>query len=108
MLGALKDGDNSTGYMSGTSMAAPHVAGLAAYFVGLWGGHTLAQMRERIVSMAGRVGDARGWILVAFNGAGKGGVRFSLGWTVGVFVVLLLGYLLLVLGRMGLTLLDWV
>ncbi|KAK1757858.1 peptidase S8/S53 domain-containing protein [Echria macrotheca] len=52
--------NNATREMSGTSMAAPHVAGLAAYFIDVYGEHTPAQMRARIegVATTGRVRDA--------------------------------------------------
>ena len=64
--------NNDTAVMSGTSMAAPHVAGLAAYFIHLYGPHTPAEMRARIEELAtvGMVKDAGKGSpnRIAFNG----------------------------------------
>ncbi|KAK3934197.1 peptidase S8/S53 domain-containing protein [Diplogelasinospora grovesii] len=52
--------DEATLTLSGTSMASPHVAGLCAYFMEVYGPHTPAQMRQRVVGYAtqGRVQNA--------------------------------------------------
>jgi len=64
--------NNDTALMSGTSMASPHVAGLAAYFIHLYGPHTPAKMRARIEGLAtvGMVKDAGKGSpnRIAFNG----------------------------------------
>ncbi|KAK0748399.1 peptidase S8/S53 domain-containing protein [Apiosordaria backusii] len=44
--------DDQSVYMSGTSMAAPHVAGLAAYFMMVYGAHTPDEMRQRLMGVA--------------------------------------------------------
>ncbi|KAK3335856.1 peptidase S8/S53 domain-containing protein [Cercophora scortea] len=63
---------NATARLTGTSQASPHVAGLAAYFMGLDGPHTPAEMRRRIVGFAtlGRVQNAGQGSpnRIAFNG----------------------------------------
>ncbi|KAH8144906.1 uncharacterized protein LAJ45_11112 [Morchella importuna] len=47
-------GSNSaTNTISGTSMASPHVAGVAAYLIGLEGLSTPAAVRARIIALAG-------------------------------------------------------
>jgi subtilisin family serine protease len=66
---AYNGSDSDTAFLSGTSMASPHVSGLAAYFIareGLSGG----AVRERILSVANRgVGDRKGGAdLIAYNG----------------------------------------
>ncbi|KAK3694424.1 putative alkaline protease 1 [Podospora appendiculata] len=55
----ITPGANATARLTGTSQASPHVAGLAAYFMGLDGPHTPAEMRRRIDGFAtlGRVQD---------------------------------------------------
>ncbi|KAK3393338.1 peptidase S8/S53 domain-containing protein [Podospora didyma] len=69
---AMNTGDEDTASLTGTSMSAPHVAGLAAYFMGLYGRHTPLQMRQRILGYAtpGKLtGDLKGSPnLIAFNG----------------------------------------
>lgn len=66
--------DDAIQVASGTSMAAPHVAGLVAYLRGLEGPMSAARVRARVLELAtpGRVVDARGSAnLVVFNGAGE-------------------------------------
>lgn len=46
------NGPNSTRVDSGTSMAAPHVAGLVAYLIGLEGPRTPSEMKTRIQALA--------------------------------------------------------
>jgi oryzin len=63
--------DHAYARESGTSMAAPHVAGLVAYFMSLYGAHTPRQMMDRLSQWATRdmVKDAMGSPnLIAFNG----------------------------------------
>ncbi len=70
----IDGGANGTALLSGTSMAAPHVAGLAAYFMGVYGPHSPGEMRERIVRLStkGRVVNAGVGSpnRIAFNGNG--------------------------------------
>ncbi|KAK5658939.1 hypothetical protein OQA88_1756 [Cercophora sp. LCS_1] len=47
-------GTDQTRAMSGTSMACPHVAGLAAYFIEVYGPHTPGEMKKRIEGFATR------------------------------------------------------
>ncbi|KAK0624837.1 peptidase S8/S53 domain-containing protein, partial [Bombardia bombarda] len=65
-------GDGGVWKLSGTSMSAPHVTGLVAYFMELYGWHTPEEMRKRIVGLAtrGLVVDAGEGSpnLIAFNG----------------------------------------
>lgn len=42
----------ATNLISGTSMAAPHVAGLIAYFIGLLGNDTPAALQEILTQYA--------------------------------------------------------
>lgn len=66
---------NETNSLSGTSMASPHVAGLVAYFMQVYGPHTPAQVKQRIddfatpdmVKEAGEGSPNR----IAFNGNGN-------------------------------------
>ncbi|KAK0734580.1 peptidase S8/S53 domain-containing protein [Lasiosphaeria miniovina] len=44
--------DDATAVLSGTSMASPHVAGLAAYFMGLYGPLAPDQVRKLVVDKA--------------------------------------------------------
>lgn len=46
------DSDTATREESGTSMACPHVAGLVAYLMEIFGPHTPAQMRDRVNGLA--------------------------------------------------------
>ena len=52
ILSATFDNDSSSGTKSGTSMAAPHVAGVAALILQQAPGATPAQVRDVIVSQA--------------------------------------------------------
>ncbi|KAL5603548.1 hypothetical protein FOVSG1_006298 [Fusarium oxysporum f. sp. vasinfectum] len=54
--------DSSSRYLSGTSMPAPHVAGLAAYFISKQGIQGSAAVTTRILgaSLAGYIIDAGG------------------------------------------------
>ncbi|KAK3329901.1 serine protease [Apodospora peruviana] len=64
--------DYASGEMSGTSMASPHVAGLAAYFMELYGKLTPADVKQRILAVGTRdkVKDAGDGSpnLIAYNG----------------------------------------
>lgn len=53
-------GGQESAVLDGTSMSCPHVAGLAAYWMGMFGGHTPAQLRARLGRLAtnGTVVDA--------------------------------------------------
>ncbi|KAI9172631.1 putative oryzin precursor [Paramyrothecium foliicola] len=72
-LSAYHTSNTATRYFAGTSMAAPHVAGLAAYFIAkenLWG---YAAVSNRIygAATAGVVRDPQGsWNRLAYNAAG--------------------------------------
>ena len=65
-------GGNSSAVLRGTSMAVLHVAGLAAYLMDVYGPHTPAAMKKRIVNLAttGLVRDAGAGSpnRIAFNG----------------------------------------
>lgn len=54
------DSDNSYVVMSGTSMAAPHVSGVAALVLAKFPKATLAELRERLISTAVKVPAFRG------------------------------------------------
>lgn len=65
--------DTATATASGTSAAAPHIAGLVSYIRGLEGPSSSAAVRARLLgfAIAGRVKDAQGSPnLVAYNGNG--------------------------------------
>lgn len=66
--------DSGSVYRSGTSMAAPHVAGLSAYFMAKEGLRGSATITKRIIGAADTtfVGEAfDGPQRVAYNGGGK-------------------------------------
>lgn len=68
---------SSTATLSGTSMASPHVAGLAAYLMALEGLDTPAQVVARIKALAETTGatvkgaDRPTTKLIAYNGNGQ-------------------------------------
>jgi subtilisin family serine protease len=68
---AYNTGDHESGWMSGTSMATPHVAGLAAYFMAR-DGISGSEVRERILGTANKgVADRKeGADRIAYNGDG--------------------------------------
>nr|AAX54902.1 cuticle-degrading serine protease [Orbilia elegans] len=72
VLSSWKGSDTATNTISGTSMACPHVAGLAAYFISAAGGADPASITAKIVSGAvtGQVtGNIRGSPnRIAYNG----------------------------------------
>lgn len=64
---------SATNTISGTSMATPHVAGLAAYLIGLGGLSSPSAVAAKIASIGvqGSVKDPKGSInLIAYNGNG--------------------------------------
>ncbi|OAG05905.1 subtilisin-like protease [Paraphaeosphaeria sporulosa] len=67
-------GSTATNTISGTSMACPHIAGLAAYLIGLEGPRSPAELCERIQSLATKdaiTNSVRGSPnLIAYNGNG--------------------------------------
>ncbi|KAH7137708.1 peptidase S8/S53 domain-containing protein [Dactylonectria macrodidyma] len=66
--------DTSSRYLAGTSMASPHVAGLAAYFIAKEGlsGSTAVTNRILNAAVAGVVADPVGsWNRVAYNAGGQ-------------------------------------
>ncbi|KAI0144274.1 subtilisin-like protease [Xylariaceae sp. FL1272] len=68
---ASHDDDQTYASLSGTSMASPHVAGLAAYLMSREGLDTPQRVRERLLELAtwGLVTNANGSAnLIAFNG----------------------------------------
>ncbi|KAG9084815.1 Suppressor of the cold-sensitive snRNP biogenesis mutant brr1-1, partial [Ceratobasidium sp. 370] len=52
IISAGTSGPNATRVDSGTSMAAPHVAGVVAYLLAFEGPHTPAEMKTRVQSLA--------------------------------------------------------
>ncbi|TFK69032.1 serine proteinase [Pluteus cervinus] len=48
--------NQATNIQSGTSMATPHVAGLVAYLIGLYGNKPPAEMISLVQSLSGRIG----------------------------------------------------
>ncbi|KAK0736763.1 peptidase S8/S53 domain-containing protein [Apiosordaria backusii] len=73
ILTAYIGSNSATRYMTGTAMAAPHVAGLAAYFIAKenLNGHPAVYNRIISASITGRVSDPRGSNnRVAYNGSG--------------------------------------
>jgi subtilisin family serine protease len=68
--------DTGTALMSGTSMASPHVAGLAAYLIALEGLNTPAAVAARIKALASGTGSQANGVesgtttLIAYNGDG--------------------------------------
>ncbi|KAF2439332.1 oryzin precursor [Karstenula rhodostoma CBS 690.94] len=74
IVSSYRTSDGAIQMLSGTSMAAPHVAGLVSYLRGLEGPMSAERAKARVLGLAtpGRVADARGSAdLVAFNGAGE-------------------------------------
>ncbi|KAL5433441.1 hypothetical protein PMIN05_008304 [Paraphaeosphaeria minitans] len=74
IVSSYRTSDDAIQVLSGTSMAAPHVAGLVSYLRGLEGPMSAEKVKARVLGLAtlGRVMDARGSAdLVAFNGAGE-------------------------------------
>jgi oryzin len=66
--------DTATATLTGTSMAAPHVAGLVSYLRGLEGASTAAAVRARVIALAttGRVQGGQGAAnRLAYNGNGR-------------------------------------
>ena len=62
ILSSTKNGDTTTGKMSGTSMATPHVAGAAALYLSTHPTATPAQVRDALVTgaTANKVSDPKG------------------------------------------------
>jgi cerevisin len=52
ILSASFEADDGVRNLSGTSMASPHIAGLAAYFLGLEGQKTPAALRDRLIGVS--------------------------------------------------------
>ncbi|KAF1993915.1 subtilisin-like protein [Amniculicola lignicola CBS 123094] len=77
ILSSYRTSDTATQSLTGTSMAAPHVAGLVSYLRALEGGTTgvsAAVIKARVLALGtkGRVTDAKESAnLLAFNGAGE-------------------------------------
>ncbi|KAK7421441.1 hypothetical protein QQX98_002139 [Neonectria punicea] len=73
-ISSYHSSDSATRYLAGTSMATPHVAGLAAYFIAKEGLSGSVAVTNRIIGAAitGLVGDAQGSAnRVAYNACGK-------------------------------------
>jgi subtilisin family serine protease len=73
IVSAYNGSDVAEETMSGTSMAAPHVAGLAAYFIAKEGLSGSAEVTKRILSVATKgVGDRKeGADRIAYNDSGE-------------------------------------
>ncbi|OAG00098.1 subtilisin-like protease-like protein [Paraphaeosphaeria sporulosa] len=74
IVSSYRTSDDAIQVLSGTSMAAPHVAGLVSYLRGSEGPMNAEKVKARVLGLAtpGRVVDAKGSAdLVAFNGAGE-------------------------------------
>jgi subtilisin family serine protease len=73
IVSAYNGSDVAEETMSGTSMAAPHVAGLAAYFIAKEGLSGSAEVMKRILSVASKgVGDRKdGADRIAYNDSGE-------------------------------------
>jgi subtilisin family serine protease len=74
IISAYHSSDSATRYLAGTSMASPHVAGLAAYFIAKEGLSGSVAVTNRIIGagISGVVGDDGGSAnLVAYNACGK-------------------------------------
>jgi subtilisin family serine protease len=74
VISSYHTSDSATRYLAGTSMASPHVAGLAAYFIAKEGLSGSVAVTNRILTAAvsGVVGDAAGGAnRVAYNACGK-------------------------------------
>jgi len=72
IVSAYYTADNAAISLTGTSMAAPHVAGLVSYLRGLEGPMGAGEAKERVLQLAtaGRVTDLKGSPnLLAYNGA---------------------------------------
>jgi subtilisin family serine protease len=74
VISSYHTSDSATRYLAGTSMASPHVAGLAAYFIAKEGLSGSVAVTNRILAagISGVVGDNGGSAnLVAYNACGK-------------------------------------
>lgn len=66
--------DTATATLTGTSMAAPHVAGLVSYLRGLEGLLTASEVKARVIALAtpDRLSDVKDSVnLLAYNGNGR-------------------------------------
>ncbi|KAH6663220.1 putative cuticle-degrading protease [Halenospora varia] len=73
VLSSWIGGTTATNTISGTSMATPHIAGLAAYLIGLEGLSTPAAVVARITALGttGKITDPKGSVnLLGYNGNG--------------------------------------
>ena len=53
IFSATAESDSSYGFYSGTSMAAPHVSGVAALIKSYYQGISISEMRSRIIDTTG-------------------------------------------------------